>query len=263
VRNIIFINKLQKHALCPRVRNERRDTTQTNVASPYVAFRRRGEKMQTRKNRKNDEDGYERILKLSHDLRKASVLLEMLKRREKSKRELINLHAEIVDKRYSMADWLGLTYKECEREAKPSFQFANVEATRKGSAVKLTNNNNNQQYRDGRKRKTQRSERDEGLASRGWLQQNADDWHRTYGFPSSPPHRNSSPAVSQLSKQSAIASVLESVDALASTSTNIQLDGEFMFKRRRGCVYHAPKSLHSTNDNTSDATSHYTSLKDR
>ena len=44
---------------------------QSLATNPYLAFRRRAEKMQTRKNRKNDEDSYEKILKLSHDLRKA------------------------------------------------------------------------------------------------------------------------------------------------------------------------------------------------
>ena len=48
---------------------------QPQSANPYLAFRRRAEKMQTRKNRKNDEDSYEKILKLSHDLRKAVLVM--------------------------------------------------------------------------------------------------------------------------------------------------------------------------------------------
>lgn len=56
-------------SLIARVRTEsRRDGSAVN---PNIAFRRRAEKMQTRKNRKNDEESYEKILKLSHDLRKA------------------------------------------------------------------------------------------------------------------------------------------------------------------------------------------------
>lgn len=38
--------------------------TGTAVNNPYIAFRRRTEKMQTRKNRKNDETSYEKMLKL-------------------------------------------------------------------------------------------------------------------------------------------------------------------------------------------------------
>lgn len=51
------------------VKTERRDGTTNN--NPYVAFRRRTEKMQTRKNRKNDEASYEKMLKLRRDLTRA------------------------------------------------------------------------------------------------------------------------------------------------------------------------------------------------
>jgi hypothetical protein len=64
-------------SLIARIRTDsRRDAP--GFVNPYVAFRRRAEKMQTRKNRKNDEDSYEKMLKLSHDLRKAVTLFEMV-----------------------------------------------------------------------------------------------------------------------------------------------------------------------------------------
>uniref|UniRef100_A0A3B3CYX0 Enhancer of polycomb homolog n=1 Tax=Oryzias melastigma TaxID=30732 RepID=A0A3B3CYX0_ORYME len=79
------------NSLIPTVKQEKRDGSSTN--DPYVAFRRRTEKMQTRKNRKNDEASYEKMLKLRRDLSRAVTILEMIKRREKSKRELwIFLH---------------------------------------------------------------------------------------------------------------------------------------------------------------------------
>lgn len=37
--------------------------------------------MQTRKNRKNDEESYEKILKLGYDMGKALSLFEMMKKR--------------------------------------------------------------------------------------------------------------------------------------------------------------------------------------
>uniref|UniRef100_A0A3B3STE1 Enhancer of polycomb homolog n=1 Tax=Paramormyrops kingsleyae TaxID=1676925 RepID=A0A3B3STE1_9TELE len=84
-------------ALITSVKQEKRDGSSTN--DPYVAFRRRTEKMQTRKNRKNDEASYEKMLKLRRDLSRAVTILEMIKRREKSKRELLHLTLEIVEKR--------------------------------------------------------------------------------------------------------------------------------------------------------------------
>ncbi|KAM9712776.1 enhancer of polycomb homolog 1-like isoform 1-T1 [Menidia menidia] len=89
--------------LIPSVKQEKRDGSSTG--DPYVAFRRRTEKMQTRKNRKNDEASYEKMLKLRRDLSRAVTILEMIKRREKSKRELLHLTLEIVEKRNTMTDF--------------------------------------------------------------------------------------------------------------------------------------------------------------
>ncbi|CAJ1081664.1 enhancer of polycomb homolog 1-like isoform X1 [Xyrichtys novacula] len=90
-------------SLIPNVKQEKRDGSSTS--DPYVAFRRRTEKMQTRKNRKNDEASYEKMLKLRRDLSRAVTILEMIKRREKSKRELLHLTLEIVEKRNLMPDF--------------------------------------------------------------------------------------------------------------------------------------------------------------
>uniref|UniRef100_A0A3B4UBA9 Enhancer of polycomb homolog n=1 Tax=Seriola dumerili TaxID=41447 RepID=A0A3B4UBA9_SERDU len=90
-------------SLIPNVKQEKRDGSSTS--DPYVAFRRRTEKMQTRKNRKNDEASYEKMLKLRRDLSRAVTILEMIKRREKSKRELLHLTLEIVEKRNAMPDF--------------------------------------------------------------------------------------------------------------------------------------------------------------
>ncbi|KAF7656429.1 hypothetical protein LDENG_00041210 [Lucifuga dentata] len=89
--------------LIPTVKQEKRDGSSTS--DPYVAFRRRTEKMQTRKNRKNDEASYEKMLKLRRDLSRAVTILEMIKRREKSKRELLHLTLEIVEKRNVVPDF--------------------------------------------------------------------------------------------------------------------------------------------------------------
>ncbi|KAM6920742.1 enhancer of polycomb homolog 1-like isoform 2-T2 [Lycodopsis pacificus] len=93
------------NCLLPNVKHEKRDGSSTS--DPYVAFRRRTEKMQTRKNRKNDEASYEKMLKLRRDLSRAVTILEMIKRREKSKRELLHLTLEIFEKRNVMSDYSG------------------------------------------------------------------------------------------------------------------------------------------------------------
>ncbi|XP_007666000.1 enhancer of polycomb homolog 1 isoform X2 [Ornithorhynchus anatinus] len=104
-------------SLIPAVKQEKRDGSSTN--DPYVAFRRRTEKMQTRKNRKNDEASYEKMLKLRRDLSRAVTILEMIKRREKSKRELLHLTLEIMEKRYSLGDYNGEIMSEVMAQRQP------------------------------------------------------------------------------------------------------------------------------------------------
>lgn len=50
-------------------------------------------------NRKNDEASYEKMLKLRREFSRAITILEMIKRREKTKRELLHLTLEVVEKR--------------------------------------------------------------------------------------------------------------------------------------------------------------------
>jgi hypothetical protein len=68
--------------------------------NPYLAFRRRTEKMQTRKNRKNDEASYEKMIKLRRDLTRALSLLDLVKRRENTKRNLLSVTIQLYEKRY-------------------------------------------------------------------------------------------------------------------------------------------------------------------
>ncbi|XP_030762141.1 enhancer of polycomb homolog 1 [Sitophilus oryzae] len=102
-----WLNKRLKmqHPLILSVRTEHRAGLADN--NPYLAFRRRTEKMQTRKNRKNDEVSYEKMLKLKRDLVRAVTLLDLVKRREKCKREFVHLTVEVFEKRFQVRDFSG------------------------------------------------------------------------------------------------------------------------------------------------------------
>lgn len=97
-------------SLIPQIKQEKRDGSTNNDA--YVAFRRRTEKMQTRKNRKNDEVSYEKMLKLRREFSRTISILEMIKKREKSKRELLHLTLEVFEKRYQIGDFSGEVLNE-------------------------------------------------------------------------------------------------------------------------------------------------------
>ena len=89
------------------VKTEAKEGVAGSSVNPYIGFRRRTEKMQTRKNRKNDEDSYIRMLKLRRDLNRSVMLLEMVKRREKMKKERLALTSDLFEKRFQAEDWDG------------------------------------------------------------------------------------------------------------------------------------------------------------
>ena len=68
-------------------------------------FRRRTEKMQTRKNRKNDEISYEKMFKMGYELKRALSILEMVKKREACKKDLLQLTIEIFARRYQVSPY--------------------------------------------------------------------------------------------------------------------------------------------------------------
>ena len=86
--------------------------------NPYIAFRRQTEKMQTRKHRKNDEASYEKMLKLRRDLSRALSLLDMIKKREKFKREVVHFGIEVYEKRYQLSDYSGHVINELTAQVK-------------------------------------------------------------------------------------------------------------------------------------------------
>jgi len=94
-----------RQSLMPAIKTM--NMTSNQPQSPYIAFRRRTEKMQTRKNRKNEEASYEAMLKLRRDLSRAVTLLEMVKRREKTKKEKLHLTLDLFVKRYALKDFDG------------------------------------------------------------------------------------------------------------------------------------------------------------
>lgn len=111
-----WINKRKKLkdlviSLTPQLKGEKRDGS--SASDPYVAFRRRTEKMQTRKNRKNDEASYEKMLKLRRDLNRACTILDMVKRREQSKKEHLQLTIQVFEKRYAAGDFAGQILQQC------------------------------------------------------------------------------------------------------------------------------------------------------
>ena len=216
----------------------------SSCTSPYIAFRRRTEKMQTRKNRKNDEVSYEKMLKLRRDLSQAIVLLEMVKRREKTKKEHLNLTADIFERRYHVGDYDGRLINEIRaarlskvlQPHRPAYGEQNW-FHNSGDMVQMTGDmsgssaHRRERHKSNKKRKSSKNSRYHG--------------HSSLPFSSIQP--------SFLGGQLSIGgsgmgtSALSSDDEygmLPSQSSDLEdeEDGYFAFKRKRNCQYLRPKS---------------------
>ncbi|XP_063932249.1 enhancer of polycomb homolog 1-like [Zophobas morio] len=102
-----------------------------SVSNPYVAFRRRADKILTRKHRKVEEHSYERMVKLKRDFEKLRTLLEMVKKREKLKRERIHLALEIFEARLSANDWTFREFIKEKDEPKKKSEYDEEQASKK------------------------------------------------------------------------------------------------------------------------------------
>uniref|UniRef100_A0A3Q3BRV1 Enhancer of polycomb homolog n=1 Tax=Kryptolebias marmoratus TaxID=37003 RepID=A0A3Q3BRV1_KRYMA len=215
------------NSLIPTVKQEKRDGSSTS--DPYVAFRRRTEKMQTRKNRKNDEASYEKMLKLRRDLSRAVTILEMIKRREKSKRELLHLTLEIFEKRNVMSDFGGEVMAEVLAEralVRPQII----------PLVPLTNQYRHQDHMDSKDYK-----------SKVPRQKRKYEKKKVLPLSSGAPH-HSGPVVfnaKDLNQYDFPSSDDEPFSQLHSGSSEAEEendpDGAFAFRRKAGCQYYAAR----------------------
>ncbi|KAM9553252.1 enhancer of polycomb homolog 1-like isoform 2-T2 [Salvelinus alpinus] len=227
-------------SLIPTVKQEKRDGSSTS--DPYVAFRRRTEKMQTRKNRKNDEAGYEKMLKLRRDLSRAVTILEMIKRREKSKRELLHLTLEIVEKRNGMPDYGS------EVMAEALAQRALVKPVYTIPIIPLSNSNQyrHQDHMDMKEYKT-KPEKTEVVRTKR-------KYEKKPKIPPLSAPQHSGPSVfnpKDLNQYDFPSSDDEPFSQIHSGSSEAEEendpDGSFAFRRKAGCQYYASRLDQSGN----------------
>lgn len=220
-------------SLIPAVKQEKRDGSSTS--DPYVAFRRRTEKMQTRKNRKNDEASYEKMLKLRRDLSRAVTILEMIKRREKSKRELLHLTLEIMEKRYNLGDYNGEIVSEVMAQRQPLKPTYAIPIIPISSPFK---------HQDTIEIKISKPEKSDVVRPKRKYEK------KPKVLPSSPAAQQTSPAAlpvfnaKDLNQYDFPSSDDEPLSQVMSGSSEAEEendpDGPFAFRRKAGCQYYAP-----------------------
>ncbi|KAK9717332.1 Enhancer of polycomb-like [Popillia japonica] len=215
-----WLNKRLKlqHPLILSVKTEHRAGTAVN--NPYLAFRRRTEKMQTRKNRKNDETSYEKMLKLRRDLSRAVTLLELVKRREKIKREYVHLTVEVFEKRYQAKDFSGAIMAEVSlKTSRPAFTPI------------FQNHYSNQSW-------TNKAILKDEIIPRKEKRQYKKRKHKSLSH-----NRLGSLGTGGLEGVAALSSDEEPLPQPSSEPEEIDDEGQFAFRRNKLCSYHMPKPL--------------------
>ncbi|CAK6974017.1 enhancer of polycomb homolog 2 [Scomber scombrus] len=222
-------------SLIPYIKQEKRDGSTNNDA--YVAFRRRTEKMQTRKNRKNDEASYEKMLRLRREFSRTVTILEMIKKREKSKRELLHLTLEVVERRYQMEDFSADILREVTLPLgeKPLYSApvtlnnrhkADVKVQKKPLSIRdeLTFDLIRPKKKCGRRERLCPPQRRPGRPPGPYTVNKADI--KQYDFHSSGEDDSPPPPLSPLS---------------STDDEENNPDGLFVFRRKAGCQYLSPR----------------------
>uniref|UniRef100_F1KR20 Enhancer of polycomb-like protein n=1 Tax=Ascaris suum TaxID=6253 RepID=F1KR20_ASCSU len=231
-------------SLIPRVKTDnRRDAP--GAVNPYVAFRRRAEKIQTRRNRKNDEDSYEKMFKLAYDIGKALILFDMVRKREQGKSELLALDEAIFDARWALGDSGSHYYNQLLAKMKPDSVAANIadesqDETSSSAAISVKSKSSHKKKKHSRNSAVASTDKD--VLNRSWLRKITEAWNR-------PPV-----LMSTLS-----GGCSQRVSSLVDTERNAAaaeaaVDGRYAFKRRRGCVYRdvLPSSTSAGNITTTE-----------
>lgn len=223
-----WLNKRLKtqHPLIPSVKTECRAGQSAN--NPYLAFRRRTEKMQTRKIRKNDESSYEKMVKLRRELMQANMLIEAMMQREKFKAELVRLTAEVARKRMLLGDYSGQIVSEI-------MQTVQTQPVRTPSfnAVALTSNTTNIRLSNYQHHYASRPP--PALVPDQPRQREKRPYKRRK-------HRHNTPGiVTQTARDSGVYTSSSEEGTSAESATSHE-DGPFAFKRKPGCFYEMPTS---------------------
>eukprot|EP00049_Salpingoeca_infusionum_P004120 m.74967 g.74967 ORF g.74967 m.74967 type:complete len:611 (+) comp12425_c0_seq2:445-2277(+) len=131
--------ELQTDTLTPRLKPELPDGASQN--DPYVAFRKRVEKMQTRKNRQSQEVQYMNMLKLKRDLMAAQKLFAAVVERESVKKQVLASEVELFQAQVAAEDWKGKQTKDLmpwlRPPSPPRAQPATAKTQKKKGSLKL------------------------------------------------------------------------------------------------------------------------------
>lgn len=104
--------------ITPHLKQETNDVA-ASARDAYVAFRKRTERMHTRRGQKTTETSFINMVKLQRDLKRCKDLLEMVKKREVLKKEVLAEQIAVIKQRFELKDWNGAILEKILPKPKP------------------------------------------------------------------------------------------------------------------------------------------------
>lgn len=104
--------------------------------NPYIAFRKRLDKVQTRKKQKTEIQTYEKILRLNYALKRSVAIAETIKLREKTKLALVDYNEDIFTYQYTIGDDQNKELDRILTVLQPNFRIPDLpNIVRPGSTI--------------------------------------------------------------------------------------------------------------------------------
>ena len=97
----------------PRLNHEKQPGEKTTIPEAYICFRKRTDKrVQTRRNRRNDEQNFEKLIRLRSELNSCKHLFSSTHKREKLKKDHVYLSQQVIQARGKDQSYPGDTIRK-------------------------------------------------------------------------------------------------------------------------------------------------------
>nr|CAD2183022.1 unnamed protein product [Meloidogyne enterolobii] len=214
----------KKHP-CPRllskiyseISNSSRRDDSKSITNPYIAFRRRLDKVQTRKKQRTELSTYEKLLQINFVMKRSIVLTGIMAQREKLKKKR-------EERRKNEEEKLERIEEEIQQQQQPSTSGINdsefILLKQQQQSSSRRNSSNLDFIKDDKT-----------------IQRNIELWNSATLITST-----------TLSLPTTSGDDSSELEKIAATDSNSIIDGRYQFKRKHGCRYNAPTPRNLLNE---------------
>uniref|UniRef100_A0A914MT21 Enhancer of polycomb-like protein n=1 Tax=Meloidogyne incognita TaxID=6306 RepID=A0A914MT21_MELIC len=234
----------KKHP-CPRllskiyseISNSSRRDDSKSITNPYIAFRRRLDKVQTRKKQRTELSTYEKLLQINFVMKRSIVLTGIMAQREKLKKVLFDSEFDLFKMKI-----LGLQREKGRKEEKNEEEkLERIEEEIQQQQQPSTSGINDSEFILLKQQQQSSSRRNSSnldfIKDDKTIQRNIELWNSATLITST-----------TLSLPTTSGDDSSELEKIAATDSNSIIDGRYQFKRKHGCRYNAPTPRNLLNE---------------